>query len=184
MATLLKLSNELLKTILAASPDILTALRLSSVNQRIHAIWLEHGDLIIGRFLKPNLSADGDAFLLTKVELELAESSRCPSSGSDQHSAMAGDLSVRACLFKLLHNAELCVGAHSACTACIDPLNLARGYLERHPSSPSSFYFLRRLVLAFEIVQGRPQLQREIEALSARRRFGSIICSCYIFGIT
>ena len=78
MAKLLDLSNELLIAVLAASPDILTALSLSGANWRLRGIWLEHADIIIEGIIRPNIPAYNDALVLVKGELLSEQLSRHP----------------------------------------------------------------------------------------------------------
>jgi len=68
MANLLSLSAELLVLIFSSSPSIQTAALLSSTNQRLRAVWLEHGDIIIASILEPQTPAYNDAVELAILE--------------------------------------------------------------------------------------------------------------------
>lgn len=52
------------------SPDVRTAIRLSSVNRRQHAIWLDKCEHIARTILEPEIPAHGDAAELAKMEVK------------------------------------------------------------------------------------------------------------------
>lgn len=157
---LLTLSNELLIAILTACPDVPTAIALTSVNRRLRSIWLEHSGIIIETLLRPTIAAFDEALRLAKGELRLAELRLDQAHVAAQGDDGAYGFPLRDCLPGLLRNAELSASAHRACTAH-RPAN------RRHyTSSPASYYFIRRLVLAYELKETRQWLLEELTAMS------------------
>lgn len=163
---MLSLSNELLLALFAACPDIRTALSLASADRRLRGIWLEHSDIIIEELLRPTIPAYDEAVRLARGELRLEQLNFDKADQTEQQNTHTPDFPVRACLPKLSRNAELCASAHGACAAFINPPNSARNFARTYASSPSSYYFLRRLVLGYELLEWRRPLLEEITAMS------------------
>lgn len=149
MANLLSLSAELLVLIFSSSPTIQAATLFSSTSQRLRAVWLEHGDIIIASILKPKTPAYKDA-----VELAILEETWT----SDVRPV--NPIPIRSCLSRLLHNVDLASSATAAWNEhelCLD------NYLRRPPprkytSKHASYYLARRLLLARQRPESRPSI--------------------------
>lgn len=152
MSGLLTLSPELLVQVFTASETIRDALRLSATTRHLRAVWLEHSVQIIEGVLKPSIPAYDEAVALTVLETRVQS--------SPEH-----DPTLRLCLPALLRNADLCA------SVCLGH-SLAR---EDKPSPPASYYFLRRLALAFDHHQLRDDFYHEIRGMS--RDALSICCN-------
>ena len=139
MANLLSLSAELLVLIYSSSPTIQTAALFSGTSQRLRAIWLEHGDIIIASVLEPQTPAYKDA-----VELAILEETWT----HDTHPV--NPIPVRLCLSSLLHNADLALSAttewdkHEICLNNYIQTTPPRTYT----SKQASYYLARKLLLA------------------------------------
>lgn len=149
MANLLSLSTELLVLIYSSSPTIEIAALLSSTNQRLRAVWLEHGGIIIANILEPQIPASKDA-----VELAILE-------GTWTHNTHpVNPIPLRLCLSRLLHNADL---ALSATTEWDEHKVCLSNHLKRFPprtytSKQASYYLARKLLLARQ----RPESRRSL----------------------
>jgi len=161
MASLLRLSNELLLLIFTVCPFIQTAVRLSGVSRRLHDIWCNNEEQIITAILEPDIPAFKDT-----VDLAVTEA-RC------LHPALSslrpGSLRPPPYLWlrSLLRNAEF---ASIACTT-------QKEFLHRLPkdnyrftftftSFSASYYMIRQLVLAYDHPTLQPALRSKLEATS------------------
>jgi hypothetical protein len=159
MLELLSLSNELLIHIFAACPSVQTAMQFSSVNKQLRSIWLQHTDQIVKGIIKSTIPAADIAidFALTETRLRnsLSDDEQPP---------------LRLWLPNLMRNAELCASAHAACAAYVDPPNCVRKTPMTFPSSPAHWYFLRRVLLAFDYPQLRNAVHAELLKASEETR--------------
>jgi hypothetical protein len=78
MASLQNLPTELLIELLIACPTIRTLLRLSGVNRRMRAVWLEHSKHIIVANYKQRIPHIEQAIALTMTEVECGEIPKSP----------------------------------------------------------------------------------------------------------
>ena len=139
MANLLSLSAELLVLIFSSSTTVQTAATLSGTSQRLRAVWLEHGDIIIANILQSRIPDYKDA-----VELAILEETWT----HDAHPV--NPIPVRLCLSRLLHNADL---ASSATSEWEEHEVCLNNYLQSPPprtytSKQASYYLARKLLLA------------------------------------
>jgi hypothetical protein len=70
----------------------------------------------------------------------------------------------------LVRNADLCASAHAACAAYVGPPCCITNERRTFPSSPAHWYFLRRVLLAFDYPQLRDALHAELLAASEETR--------------
>jgi hypothetical protein len=149
MANLLSLSVELLVLIYSSSATIQTAALFSGTNQRLRAVWLEHGDIIIASILEPQTPAYKDAVGLAILEETWTH---------DTHPA--NSIPVRLCLSRLLRNADL---ASSATTQWDKHEKRLNNYIRTTPartytSKQASYYLARKLLLARQRPESRTLL--------------------------
>jgi hypothetical protein len=147
----LSLSNELLIQIFAACPTVQTAMHLSCVNKQLRSIWLQHTDLIVKGIIKSTIPAADLAidFAITETRLQ-------NSLGDDKQPPLS------LWLPNLLRNADLCASAHAACAAYVGPPDCVTKERRTFPSSPAHWYFLRRVLLAFDYPQLRDGVHAEL----------------------
>lgn len=143
MSALFTLSTEILIEVFAASDTIAGALRLSASNRHLRDVWTEHSSQIIETILRASIPAYKKALNLAITETRLQSS-------SDEK------LSIREYLPTLLQNADLCASACLAYSASC----------ENAPSTPTSYYFLRRIGLGYGYHQIRDTLYTELRATS------------------
>jgi hypothetical protein len=171
MLELLSLSNELLIHIFAACPTVQTAMQLSSVNKQLRSIWLQRTDQIVKGIIKSTIPAADIAidFALTETRLRnsLSDNEQPP---------------LRLWLPNLMRNAELCASAHAACAAYVDPPNCVRKTLMTFSSSPAHWYFLRRVLLAFDYPQLRDSVHAELTTASEETRERIYQFHCFLVG--
>ena len=147
MANLLSLSAELLVLIFSSSATIQTAALLSGTNQRLHAVWLEHGDNIIANVLEPQILAYKDAVELASLEETWTDSSNAVDS-----------IPVRLCLPRLLHNVDLAYSATAGWAAFQARVRSYQGYRPprtTYTSIEASYYLARQLLFARQCPDSR-----------------------------
>jgi hypothetical protein len=151
MTGLLSLSNELLIQVFASSLTIETAVCISGTHSRLRSIWLGHTSQIVTGILKPQIPAYDTAVDLAILEETLCSDAQLSSLPTKHHP-------VRLCLRRLLYNADLASSAATAWAAWIAELpadNYRRSL--KFSSLHSSYYLIRKLVLAFRFPQAQLQ---------------------------
>jgi hypothetical protein len=142
MAKLLSLPNEMLICIYTNS-TIESAVSLSSVNRRLHSIWLKHADHIAEIILRRQIPAYRDAVdlaiseepLIDKTQLALPAINQAP---------------VRLYLSRLLRNAGLASSATSAWLAYVGDLvpDSYEARSLRYISPHAAYYLMRKVVFS------------------------------------
>jgi hypothetical protein len=164
MASLQDLPTELLIEILISCPTTRSLLRLSSVNRRMRAVWLEHSKHIIVANYKQRIPHIEQAIALTLTEVQCGEIPKSPEDHED-HSTLSvleipqNQSSIGLYLPRVLRNAGL---ASSICDKLSKSCQEGRIYRkswqpteEPYTDSVRAYYFLRHLALASD----HPQLQ-------------------------
>ena len=141
MAKLLSLPTEMLICIYTNSSTIESAVSLSSVNKRLHSIWLKHTNHIAEIILRRQIPAHQDAVDLAILEEPLIDKTQLALPTINQ-------APVRLYLSRVLRNAGLASSATSAWLAYVGDLgpdsHQARSL---HHMSPHAAYYLMRKVI-------------------------------------
>lgn len=166
MASLLSLPNETLINILIAAPTTRTLLRLSTVNGRMRAVWLEHSQHIIFSAYKKKIPHIQQAINLTLAEIECAEVSPPLTKGfyHAAHDLTRPPSPLGLCLPRVLRNAGL---ASSVCDAAVNDNTLQKMVWEMQDPRTEMlrrYYLIRHTLLAYDHFELRPSL---LSALSA-----------------
>lgn len=155
MPGLFSLSNELLIQIFTACPAVQTAMQLSRVNKQLRSIWLQHTDMIVKGIIEATIPAADIA-----IEFSILETRLRNSLGDDEQPPLS------LWLPNLMRNAELCASAKEAADTYVDPTRRWRKTPMTSPASPTHWYFIRRVLLAFDYPQLRDPVHKELLAAS------------------
>ena len=159
MILLTSLPNELLLVVFGATPTIQTAVRLSCVNRRLRSIWLNNSDQIIAKNLQFEIPSYEDAIALAVDEARFSRSASSVTWLDNRRPP------PHLLLPPLLRNAQL---ASSACALMKDFIHNMPRENYRHTLNftpfPSSYYTIRRFVLARNNPQLHHILRLELEA--------------------
>ena len=153
MSSITTLLNELLISIFLASPTAHDALRLSGTNRLFRAIFLDHETLIVECILRPQIPAFDDA-----AALAIAETTFLDIKGPTSLSPDGPLLPLRCCIPRLLRNAELASSACAESAANPYPSNYFGDGQEFLPPVPATYYFIRQMVLAYNLHHRRDAL--------------------------
>lgn len=137
MANLLCLSNELLIAIYSSSSTLQFAAALSGANKRLRAIWLEHTDHIVTEILKSHIEAYEDALELATLEETWTTDSPATT-----------PVSIRQCLPRLLHNADLAASMAMHWKNKHSTDDGEKSESTTSTSAQASYYLMRKLLLA------------------------------------
>lgn len=166
MTGLLSLPDQLLTEIhIFAGQQTRALVRLSAVNRRLRAIWLQDSDHIIAQVVQRKAPNHQDAMELTLLE------ARCPVPVSGFHTfddSRQGP-SLRFCLPPLMRNLDL---ASAVCSQLLLELAELQEYCQHDPywAPPICpleplYYLIRRGCVAFHYWQLRPPLYTALKAL-------------------
>lgn len=112
MVGLLSLSNELLMIIYRSSPTLHEAANLAAANKELHAGWTKHNDAIVAGKLRSQIPDFEHAVDLATRETQLLDTADSSTGNLDPDSEARPPL--RACVSRLLRNAELAASGRTA----------------------------------------------------------------------
>jgi hypothetical protein len=143
MAKLLSLPNEMLVCNYINSPTVESAVSLSSVNRRLHSVWLKHTDHIAEIVPKRQIPAYQDAVDLVILEAALIDKTQLTLPTMNQFPA-------RLNLSRLFRNAGLASSATAAWLAYVEDLEPDSPQAEslHIVSSHAAYYLMRKVVLS------------------------------------
>jgi hypothetical protein len=167
MAGLLSLPDELLTEIyIFAGQQTPALVRLSAVNRRLRAIWLQDADFIIAQVVQLKAPNHQDAIALTLLE------ARCPLPTTGFHTLGDSDQGprLRLCLQPLMRNIDL---ASDICSQL--PLEIA-SFRKHNPNNRDwdpiteqlepLYYLVRHALVAYHWPSLRPSLYAALKALT------------------
>ena len=167
MASLLSLPDELLTEIyILAGQQTRALVRLSAVNRRLRAIWLQDADFIIAQVVQLKAPGHQDAIALTLLETRCPVPVRGFHTLDESHEAPP----LRLCLPPLMRNLDL---ASAVCSQLLLEIVACRQCRPDDPDwgSPMCpleplYYLIRTACVAFHYWQLRPALYAALKALS------------------
>jgi hypothetical protein len=169
MVGLLSLPDELLTEIyIFAGQQTRALVRLSAVNRRLRAIWLQDADFIIAQVVQLKAPNHQDAIALTLLEI------RCPVPVRGFHTLDESYQGppLRLCLPPLMRNLDLASAVCSQLPLEIaDGRRLCKGTNDPYWGPPMCpleplYYLVRTACVAFHYWQLRPSLYAALKALS------------------
>jgi hypothetical protein len=169
MTNLLSLPEEIITQIyIFAGENTRALVRLSAVNRRLRALWLQDSDYIIAQSLELKAPGHQDAIALTLME------ACCPMPVSGFHRVKASndDPSLRLHLPGLMRNIGL---ASMVCTKTSEWQNST--YKE---DFPNPYYLKRQLMVAYHYPDLRQPLRGKLETLSPAAIFAWSWIECYL----
>jgi hypothetical protein len=175
MTDLLSLPEETITQIyIFAGENTRALVRLSAVNRRLRALWLQDSDHIITQSLELKAPGHRDAIALTLME------ACCPMpvSGFHRVNASKDDLSLRLHPPGLMRNVGL---ASMVCTKTSEWQNST--YKEDFlplEDLPNPYYLMRQLMVACHYPDLRQQLRGKLETLSPAAIFAWNRIECYL----